>query len=727
MRFKRIVTVANSQQDALPSKRLSRRQLLKMATGIGVASSPVLGSLLAACSDGANEEREQESQEAGNGNGDSFDDDPPLSDDSGSDEGGMPVSQDSQSTSTPADPGPQNLLTWYAVNINWEVHNNKAQMITQHEQGRLLLDTGTPDHAIEATIDLPAGEAEHYAGLFIRYEDEGNFIHARYLEQSGNSEIEVFQRWNDSDRLIIFMNFRHSINGTTRRLRVAANGGQVAVYDHDELMGQGATDVTSGTLAGIGAFGDQPPAGIVTWEDVAVSATEASDPEEPQVSLCVHDRFSDDEIAVTDSSRPADPGPGKWIVKQSDDLLEIRDEVLRIASANDWNDPGLWTESAIPRSELGALTAVMRVEGGTHGAGLFLSGERAPSNPFFNSHGLCITTAELLVANSDVLIRPPGPLTEASNRSVDHLLTVVPREGGGTFLAASGGNFREYPEASLLWIGPDGLEDSELYAGIASAPDTIVSIDDIRVVPIDELPEALTGRYGIAICADAFDTSDESSGSNLAGRATPIGDLNWNLPSGVGTINADGGYLEPSTDFYALVEPGPGPRFTETTFRVGDSVGNFGLLIRAESPDSGRLYFGYFQDRNAWGLWDDDDGMIWSTGANTDIVEDNADVRLCVIDNGRNIRAFANNVDLMGEAWIEIPQRRESGWAGIFHAGDDGSLVVEFAIWPRRIELNEAFDALRDPPEAADPLAIETFDASDGSELDERPVESSGD
>ena len=629
---------------------------------------------------------------------------------------------DSDPPDEPDPPGDPDQVTWQAFNTDWMIENNLARMGTQHGQGRLLVDAGTTDHAVEATIDLPAGPEEHYAGVYVRYEDEANFIHARYLEQAGNSEIEVFQRRNGVDRLIIFMNFHRSVNGTVRTIRLAAHGNEVAVYDNGELVGQGITDLTDGTRTGIGAFANLSPAGIATWDDVTVSTALGETKVHGSEDLLFHDAFTTDVEPPIEGLIDASPGPGQWSVTNSADRLRINHGTIRAGASQGWGDPALWTSSPVPADDLGAFVAVVRIEGATQGTGVFLSDNPNPANPLDETDGIRMTTRNIYNVPSGHAYGPPGTVPETANRSVDHLISVIPRPGGGKFVLVSGGRYPQFPDAALLIVDDHGAE-GELFAGITNSPTTNVSFTDVRLVAPTGLPEGFLSRFGIASTVDKFASADPSSGLDLHHRTADKGDSNWHVTSGTGTVNADEGYLEQSGNLYAIVESEPGRRKMKASFTLGTGERTFGLVIRSSGPDGGTMRFAYIDPLSAWLVIDDEQGTIWSTGGNTSMIEDGARIDLTIIDKGEHIRAFANGADLSGGAWIPVSQRSGAAWAGIYSGTNDTSIIHDFVVWPGRVTLTDAFDAKGIPPNSDVKLAEDGFNDADGTDLDGRPLQ----
>jgi hypothetical protein len=100
--------------------------------------------------------------------------------------------------------------------------------------------------------------------------------------------------------------------------------------------------------------------------------------------------------------------------------------------------------------------------------------------------------------------------------------------------------------------------------------------------------------------------------------------------------------------------------------------------------------------------------------------------KVTVIDDGRHVRLIANGVDLAGGSWIPLSSREGSPWAGIYSGTNDQSLINEFVVWPATVHLTDAFDALRSAPDADQFLGSDSFNAPNGTDLDQRPLDSDG-
>jgi hypothetical protein len=267
----------------------------------------------------------------------------------------------------------------------------------------------------------------------------------------------------------------------------------------------------------------------------------------------------------------------------------------------------------------------------------------------------------------------------------------------------------------------------DLYAGLSSAANSNVSLDDARIIPAADLPEELTTRDGIAVAADAFDSVDREVASILDGRRVADGDdQQWAVISGEAEVDTESGVLEQSGNLHAVVEAEAGQRTVRATFNLGDEGKSFGIYVRSEGPDGSGVLFAFDGGLNSWILVDGDDDIIWSSGANAEIIEDEAEIQLTVIDRGSHVRLIANGVDLAGDSWIPVDEREGAAWTGIYSGANDDSVIDKFEVWPSTVQLTDAFDAKRPAPDEDEPIARDSFDVPDGTELDGRLLESGG-
>jgi hypothetical protein len=231
--------------------------------------------------------------------------------------------------------------TWQATGT-WSSNGSVASRSTTGTFESLLIDVGTPNHAVEATISLPNVDApnESYAGVFLRYKDVNNWIHARFLDQGENSEIELFQCVAGSATIVTMTNHGFSIHGTTRVVRAAVRDVvddgisrvEVTIWeravgdtlDFDDpntvyLQGFAHSSLIDGTKCGIGAAGSGGTIVQATYDNVTVWETSvASNDLAAPTNLSIVS-FTDTSaiISWTDNAT----GEDRYAVEISDDNL----------------------------------------------------------------------------------------------------------------------------------------------------------------------------------------------------------------------------------------------------------------------------------------------------------------------------------------------------------------------------------------------------------------------
>jgi hypothetical protein len=148
---------------------------------------------------------------------------------------------------------------WTIAAGTWEINSNQARQTAAGAVGHAVMDTGSPDHEAACTITMPGATPvtdDWYPGVYVRYTDLSNFVHARFLYQSNSPEIELWENVGGTTAFITAVNLGpgNLAAGSTRTLRVAIRGQEIAVYLDNVLRAQGVTNLTTGNKAGIGTM-----------------------------------------------------------------------------------------------------------------------------------------------------------------------------------------------------------------------------------------------------------------------------------------------------------------------------------------------------------------------------------------------------------------------------------------------------------------------------------------
>jgi hypothetical protein len=170
--------------------------------------------------------------------------------------------------------------SWTAHAGTWEVNTNRARM-TAVGNGYATRSTGAAgvDHEVRADIltpnTTPTYPTDWYAGVFARYTDASNYVHARFLYQTNSPEVEVWQKNAGVATLIGYINLGtgNLAPNTTRNLRLAVQGAQVAAFLDGECVVQAVTTVLTGTRAGIGVDDSGTKSGQPAFDNVEVRTT----------------------------------------------------------------------------------------------------------------------------------------------------------------------------------------------------------------------------------------------------------------------------------------------------------------------------------------------------------------------------------------------------------------------------------------------------------------------
>jgi hypothetical protein len=166
---------------------------------------------------------------------------------------------------------------WRIDGGGWQLNAGRARMGAPGISGGATVDTGHPDHEVEATITLPTSTERYptdwFAGLFARYADQGSNIRTRYLYQDNSPEVEMWEIDAGRGTLLDFVNLGPDalLPGSTHTLRVVVQGRQVVAYHDGVAVARGTTGLTRGSRAGIGVS-DNLPSGRPQWDDFRARA-----------------------------------------------------------------------------------------------------------------------------------------------------------------------------------------------------------------------------------------------------------------------------------------------------------------------------------------------------------------------------------------------------------------------------------------------------------------------
>ncbi len=146
-----------------------------------------------------------------------------------------------------------------------------------------------------------------------------------------------------------------------------------------------------------------------------------------------------------------------------------------------WGNPGLRRTTDLSRSTLGAYGVLVRTtNSGGEGAGIALSPTTNPASPVSAGAGLSFVYPTWYAKSGN--IQPPS---SARARSIDHLVAIIPRPGGGYFGLLSGGTFGTFPTARLVSVEESGA-DASLYP-LLWGKNARFSVDYARALHTDEL------------------------------------------------------------------------------------------------------------------------------------------------------------------------------------------------------------------------------------------------
>jgi hypothetical protein len=355
-----------------------------------------------------------------------------------------------------------------------------------------------------------------------------------------------------------------------------------------------------------------------------------------------------------------------------------------------WGDPGLVSAVGLARGTLGAFSVLVRLTNSSDdGPQISLS----PSNTDPGATGSSAITFDY----PDLLAGWKANVDRA--RSIDYLLTVVPRPEGGFWRFISGGEFGTFPTATLVGVS-ETETDATLYAHIANR-NSVFYATNATFVPNASLPAALTTRYGPALGADDF-----ASGASLSGRTTPYGAKAWSVATGSGTISS--GRVAMASGLVAQFDAGAPVRMIEADItRTATSGARPMIYFRGDGTNSGSWRVKAEVDRVSI---HSSAGFVDQTGAIT-FTQDVA-YKLRVVDWGNHIEVFVN-----GTSWLQVNSTLGASNTRVGIGSENGTGNIDnFSAWGTTT-LNTAFVAGMPVPKGLTADTVDAFTAADGTTL----------
>jgi hypothetical protein len=144
--------------------------------------------------------------------------------------------------------------SWEIPAGSWVIDHSQARPVAPG--AKAVVDAGRSDVAIEADITLPSNGTitEWFSGLVLRYQDENNYVYARFLW--GTPEIELWEFRNGEASVDYFSppgfinatDITNPVNvNTTHRMKVVSVANRIAAYMDDSLIVEGITASLTGT------------------------------------------------------------------------------------------------------------------------------------------------------------------------------------------------------------------------------------------------------------------------------------------------------------------------------------------------------------------------------------------------------------------------------------------------------------------------------------------------
>lgn len=359
-----------------------------------------------------------------------------------------------------------------------------------------------------------------------------------------------------------------------------------------------------------------------------------------------------------------------------------------------WGDPG-FRYGTVTRSTLGPVTALVRLTN-QPGSG--------PALVIQDSATLDVNNGiRVLELNYEIRagIATPGA---TRRRSIDYLLTAIPRVGGGYFLMLSGGAYGVFPVATLVDVTAAG-NGASVYVFLAGHSATW-DADWLHIHDSADLPSSMATRFGASLAGDDF---TGTNGTNINGR-TALGAQGaaWAVNAGTATIQANA--LSLNTSGSASVNVGSRPRIVEATLTRVDSGSRPMILFRGDGTTSGSWRCKAEFDRIS--LQIPGGGTVAQTGAIT-FTEDVA-YTVKVVDTGSRIRCFVNGTEYL--QWDATGQNTATR-CGV--ACENGNGIAEdFSCWADQISLPGTLESFPAPPAGTGAAVVaETFPGANGSAL----------
>jgi hypothetical protein len=401
------------------------------------------------------------------------------------------------------------------------------------------------------------------------------------------------------------------------------------------------------------------------------------------------DQFTTAESAPITSPRQAEPGPGEWVVTDTNDRVDIiaaSGGRLRMSGVVAWNDPALWTFDSLASADVGAIFAVIRVHGWSGRHALFVADSQAPSNPQNVSAGAILSNTHLhapRVYESDGTTRANVGLANTHMRAIDYGVCVIPRDGGGFWTMISGGAYGTFPNARRVWIGSrDAWND--LWVGLTGDGDnTTINYKSVSVIERADLPEAWQERFHMSEAFDAF-----SGSGTINGRTTDHGGHTWSLADGSVDGTITGGSLENAGNFYAYIQRSTNAQVLEMTWTQqavdSNNANRFaGLILRSSGTAQSSFHrVAYFANQNGWVIFDGSSVLNPIISLHHPVIGTTYTLR--VYDTGSAITVYLLNhsTGVWVRLWNNFAISASGTRCGVYSGTNDRSVIHEFVTWP---------------------------------------------
>lgn len=435
------------------------------------------------------------------------------------------------------------------------------------------------------------------------------------------------------------------------------------------------------------------------------------------MAYLLRDLFTGGSVAV--GTRTATPGPGSGTIIDSGGNLSIdtaQSRLIVAGGSGTWDDPSDWYP--LDGATFGAVVTIIRITGvGDDGPALILH-SAANVAPTAAGMGVWFDFPQFAPDTATEYISKPATRV----RSIDYMLIVVKRAGGGAIALLCGGIYGAFPNGTPAWIYDSDSIGATAYVGLTSKASAWRS-SNLTVITANTLTAELLARYGVATAADTFTRANGA----LSGSSTEVGSLTWANSLNSFTIASNAAIGQASVESRAYVIPATQPRIIEATITTPSSGSVWAaIMFRFRASDQNFLMF-----RLESAKWILEQRTGAAGGTSTTVVQSgftpsaSTAYRMRVLDYGTHVRTFINDTETSLGGVATTFNNTETG-VGITQARqiDNGSTIDNFAAWPQTITLPPALGPFPTPPigigaalstdafTAADGTAITTYDAA---------------